>query len=893
MNPLLEQFLQEARENLKFIEQNLEDLGNGDDELLNSIFRAAHTLKGGSGIVGFEAVKNITHKAEDLLDSLRSKKLEYKSSMLDALYDAFDEVLNLIEAAEESSDVVDADEETEKRIVDYLSKQMGEDSAVEQEWSAPIRLCENLEDILKFKTLNLNSIDGKIPFEKTVLNESNFSEERLYLLFFDLDSDCMMFGNDPIYALSLLDEKVLSISSTFSKDSGKDILTNFEDEEGLNLHLQLVALVNASYEEIEEALYNFLDDMIFHPFDISSYISFEACDFDIEFIKDLSKKAKELLKNGDLDNLKDVLTDSISLMNSDSKQALILNRVINILDYIYENDLPKLIEFFNNLAGIDDSKDEIKEVAKTTTEQTAENQATDENTQSSETKPEENLEFSDLDKDVAMGLLLQQREQLQANSDNETLQRVKAISEKCFIALGVAFDSYNSSDELLSKLSEVLDSKDSTTKTEPAQTEKENTKVTKETPVKAKVVKPEVKKDIIGKVVKINQESIDNLMSVVGELLVAKNSLPYLADNVFGLEPESIKRAILEKYSFIDRLTNQLQDLIMSMRMLPISYVFDRYPKLVREISKKLNKKVKLSQEGGDTKLDKNMIEMLADPLIHIVRNSLDHGVEEPQVRKESGKSETGLILMKAYPQSDKVIIEIHDDGKGIDSQRVINKVLEKNLMDIDRIEQLTEDEKLNLIFLPGLSTVDEISEFSGRGVGMDVVKKSIESFGGDVYLKSQPGRGTQLVMSIPVSLAVSTLLHVSMDGLHYGFPMDSVNETVKIDVNEITYLNNEPFVYIRGQVIPLIMIKDMLQTKDITNEPLSIVVLDVKDNTIAIVVNELLGQLDVVQKPLEGMLSTHPLLSGTALLGNGQIIMIFDPVGILELSDDIKLDKI
>jgi len=313
----------------------------------------------------------------------------------------------------------------------------------------------------------------------------------------------------------------------------------------------------------------------------------------------------------------------------------------------------------------------------------------------------------------------------------------------------------------------------------------------------------------------------------------------------------------------------------------------------VREISKKLDKKVKLTQEGGETKLDKNMIEMLADPLIHIIRNSLDHGIEIPSVRREAGKDENGEILMRAYPQSDKVIIEIQDDGKGIDAQRVINKVLEKNLMEVEKIEQLSESEKLNLIFLPGLSTVEEISEYSGRGVGMDVVKKSIESFGGSVSLSSELGKGTKLTMAIPVSLAVTTLLHISMNSLHYGFPMDSVNETVKIEKDEITYLNNEPFVYIRGQVIPLIMIKEILNLEKLKNAPLSIVVLNVKENLIAIVVNELLGQLDVVQKPLEGMLKHHPLISGTALLGNGQIIMIFDPIGILEFSEEIKIDKL
>ncbi len=399
-------------------------------------------------------------------------------------------------------------------------------------------------------------------------------------------------------------------------------------------------------------------------------------------------------------------------------------------------------------------------------------------------------------------------------------------------------------------------------------------------------------KDVIGKVVKVDQESIDMLMSVVGELLVAKNSLPYLAESVNRLDSESIRRAILEKYSFVSRLTNQLQDLIMSMRMLPISYVFDRYPKLVRDISKKLDKQVKLIQEGGETRLDKNMIEMLADPLVHIVRNSLDHGIEPPSERKSKGKDEVGTITMKAYPQSDKVIIEIIDDGKGIDTNRVVNKVLEKGLLSPEKIEAMSEQEKVELVMMPGLSTAETITEFSGRGVGMDVVKKSIEGFGGSIEIKSILGVGTTIKLSIPVSLAVTTLLHVLMKGTHYGLPMEYVSETVKIDRNEITYLHNEPFIYIREHVIPLLYIEKMLEgLKD--SEPLSIVVLNIKGNQLAVAVNELLGQLDVVQKPLEGILSNHPLISGTAILGNGQIIMALDPYGLLSLCETLKAKEI
>jgi two-component system chemotaxis sensor kinase CheA len=203
----------------------------------------------------------------------------------------------------------------------------------------------------------------------------------------------------------------------------------------------------------------------------------------------------------------------------------------------------------------------------------------------------------------------------------------------------------------------------------------------------------------------------------------------------------------------------------------------------------------------------------------------------------------------------------------------------------------MSDDEKAALVMLPGLSTAETISEYSGRGVGMDVVRKSIEGFGGNIRIKTIPNQGTTIYLSIPVSLAVTSLLHVTMSGVHYGFPMDSVSETVKIEHSQIEYLQNEPFIYLRGEVIPLLFAKNMLDEDALENKALPVVVLNIKGNLLAVVVNELLGQLDVVQKPLEGILEQHPIFSGTALLGNGQIIMAIDPIGILGISAVIKSD--
>jgi len=906
MDPLLEQFLSEARENLAFIDQNVEEIGGDDPELLNSVFRAAHTLKGGSGIVGFEAVKNITHHAEDLLDMLRGGKLEFASGMTDALFDAFDEVMNLVEAAEESGDIVDADEETVERIVKELTKQMGKEDEVEVAWAVPYLPAEDEQAVINTPLKTLSGVDSiKIPFVNVQVDEAFVQENNFYAIVFDVDDSCMVYGNDPVYTLSLLGDKVLGTYSCMSDDNAKSVLSGTEDEDGLLLKSNIVAYVYATFEEIEDSLFNFIDEIQLLPLDIQTLlcVSNGESGHQIDSLKELMSIADDF----DLATITDEVRDSLELIGSQTIQAAQLRRFLNIVGFISDADTTKLNSFFANLY-----KGEVYSVAQEV-EQT-ETVAVEEVTQEKE-KVEEpaekvtsSIEVTEELRATAEIIIEQQYKALSYVETEDDLQRVITMLSKVSKFISGMPSSFESRDAVVNFLETHLNVSVTPTPTvtpKAVETKIEPT-IRKEAPkveVVAKEEKKEVvkstkkivpkkeesKKAVVGKTVKIDQESIDSLMNVVGELLVAKNSLPYLADNVVTMTHDVIKREIMEKYIFINRLSEQLQDLIMGMRMLPISYVFDRYPKLVRDIAKKLGKKVTLNMSGGDTKLDKNMIEMLADPMIHIMRNSLDHGIETPDVREQKGKSSNGTVTLKAYAQSDRIIIEIIDDGAGINTERVASKVLEKGLMTPEQIDALNENERAELVLLPGLSTAEEITEYSGRGVGMDVVKKSIENFGGSISISTKANQGTVITLAIPMSLAVTSLLHIQMNEIHYGIPMDSVSETVKLEHDKIEYLHNEPFVYIRGEVIPLLFIKSMYNDTLNQEEPLSIVVLNIKDNLLAVVVNDFLGQLDVVQKPLVGIMEGHPLFSGTALLGNGQIIMAIDPLGLLSISQKLK----
>ena len=296
----------------------------------------------------------------------------------------------------------------------------------------------------------------------------------------------------------------------------------------------------------------------------------------------------------------------------------------------------------------------------------------------------------------------------------------------------------------------------------------------------------------------------------------------------------------------------------------------------MRDISRKLGKKIEYKEYGGETKLDKMMIEKLADPMVHIIRNALDHGLETEEERIAAGKPPVGTLTVGARSEGDRVIIEIKDDGRGIDVDKVVNKALEKRLIDPEQIDRMSEEEKLGLIFLPGLSTKDEISDLSGRGVGADAVKATVEELGGKVVVSSQKGQGTSVQLLLPVSVALTNVFQVRMGGQNYAISMEHIVETEKVARDEIRTASHQPIIELRGEVLPLVRFKQLLKRDDF-NDTESVLILNTPSGKIAFVVDEFVGQLDVVQKPLSGPLAAHPFINGVALLGDGSPLFILN----------------
>lgn len=384
------------------------------------------------------------------------------------------------------------------------------------------------------------------------------------------------------------------------------------------------------------------------------------------------------------------------------------------------------------------------------------------------------------------------------------------------------------------------------------------------------------------KVLKVDQGKIDRLMNLIGEMVVSKNALPYLAqraENQFGVR--ELSREIKAQYTVINRIAEEMQDAIMQVRMMPVSAVFQRFSRLVRDISRKLGKEVELILEGEETEADKNIIESLADPLIHIVRNSLDHGLELPDIRRACGKSAKGTLTIRASQDADRVFIEIIDDGKGIDPTIIKKKALEKGLIDEATLEQISDQDAIHLVFAPGFSTAEEVSDLSGRGVGMDVVKSAVEKVHGALQLESEVGKGTIIRISLPLSMAVTKVMIVESDRQIFGVPMDHVVETVRISSNAIHMLKQNMTTLFRGRVLPLKPLNGLLNLlaapKANSENELAVLVVRVGSDVVGLIVDDFSETLDVIQKPLGSILSGLSVYSGSALMGDGTVLMVLN----------------
>ena len=392
--------------------------------------------------------------------------------------------------------------------------------------------------------------------------------------------------------------------------------------------------------------------------------------------------------------------------------------------------------------------------------------------------------------------------------------------------------------------------------------------------------------------IRVDVKRLDHLMNLIGELVLAKNRLIKINDDVEErYEGEEFLEELNQVVSIVSLVTTDLQIAVMKTRMLPVGKVFNKFPRMIRDLTRELNKKIELVISGEDTELDKSIVEEIGDPLVHIIRNSCDHGVEMPEDRIAKGKAETGTITLKAYNEGNQIVIQIDDDGKGLDAEMLKNKSLEKGLITEKEADVMSDKEAFALIFKPGFSTAAAVTNVSGRGVGMDVVKTNIEKLNGIIDIDSEIGVGTSMKLKIPLTLAIIQALLVGVQEEHYAIPLASVLETVRISKDEIYTVEGRSVMRLRDDVLSLVHIGDIFEVERIldASEHAYVVVLGLGTSKLGLIVDTLVGQEEIVIKSLGEYLKGIEGIAGATIRGDGGVTLIVDVVALMQMAKGVK----
>ena len=394
--------------------------------------------------------------------------------------------------------------------------------------------------------------------------------------------------------------------------------------------------------------------------------------------------------------------------------------------------------------------------------------------------------------------------------------------------------------------------------------------------------------------IRVEVKRLDHLMNLIGELVLGKNRLLKIYDDVEErYEGEKFLEELNQVVSSLSLVTTDIQLAVMKTRMLPIAKVFNKFPRMIRDLSRELGKQIDLEISGEETELDKSIVEEIGDPLVHIIRNSCDHGIEDPETRKAMGKPEKGLVQLKAYNEGNHIVVEIVDDGKGLDADMLKAKSIEKGIITEREADAMSEKEAFGLIFKPGFSTAAKVTNVSGRGVGMDVVKTNIEKLNGIIDIESEVGKGTVMKLKIPLTLAIIQSLLVGTQEEFYAIPLASVLETVRVPIDDIYTIDGKNVLRLRDEVLSLVRLSDVFGVKKVFDggDHTYVVIIGVAEAKLGIIVDTLVGQEEIVIKSMGDYLQNIPGIAGATIRGDGRVTLIIDVGAMMEMAKDIKVN--
>jgi len=905
MNPLLEQFLSEAREFLQGIGEKLMQLEQAPDDagLMIELFRLVHTLKGNSGLFEFPEMTRVLHAGEDLMDAVRNGRVAYSQGLADQLLDAMDFVGLLCDEIE-SAGRIDASRAADSASLAGALRALIALHAVEDA-AGTAEDSQSAADVSPPATptpaqLSLAEIPEAVRLDAYL---RAMDGDAVHWVAYTPVEECFFQGDDPFFTARQTPDIL------WGRIVPREPWPPLAELDAYRCVLEFQLLTAAPREELAEHYRYVPDQVCIVAVDPWFVVIPQGDPNGGPVYEDFVADALQHLEAGDLAALKQAALTMLHLSNPGLWLSSALRWLLLLLDSVPDNHvaLRSLIESLRTLTPPD-------WVTLSASPAEAGSAAQDARaiTPLHSVNPFRPLSEDDA---TALATIFAAQRQILMLDDHPAWQpgRLKAaagVLANCCKATG----DWTAQGEIEKALQQALATGSSAHLLawlaahdggQPPAAAVPSSRV--EVPV-AKAAKPVAAVDPAParspapvtedeapkfnrraedattgpKSLKVDQSKIDLLMNLIGEMVVSKNALPYLAQRAeeqFGVR--ELAREIKAQYAVINRIAEEMQGAIMQVRMMPVSFVFQRFPRLVRDLSRKLGKEVQLVLEGEETEADKNIIESLADPLIHIVRNSLDHGLETPDVRRAAGKPASGTLTIRAIQEGDQVLIEIIDDGKGIDPAVIKRKAYEKGVIDEATLERISDRDAVNLVFAAGFSTAEVVSDLSGRGVGMDVVRTAVEKVNGTILLESEVGKGTRIRISLPLSMAVTNVMIVESDQQIFGVPMDHVVETVRIPRSAIRTIKHSKTIVLRGSIVPLKALNAMLglaaEPQANADDEMAVLVVRVSGEAVGLIVDDFHETLDIIQKPLNGVLSGLAAYSGSALMGDGSVLMVLN----------------
>ena len=801
MTQFLQTFYEESFEGLDIMESELLnlDVGAADEETINTIFRAAHSIKGGSGTFGLIAVAEYTHVMETLLDEMRDGRRQVTQESIDVLLRSVDVLRGMLTALRDEEDLDSQSIGDSQKELDALLASSGDTHA---------------------------AIESTV----TTATESQASEEKItgWRISFNPHINMLKTGNDTVRMLRELGE--LGEMELTASVENVPVLTELDPEEShMSWNIQLTG--NVKEEQVRE-IFEWVDD---------------ECDLDVQPIR--TQPEKTAAENNPTLNI-EVLEASFNAIAPQSDKL-----VARFYDELFEHH-PAVKPLFRNTTQ---DKQQTKLLAAL------------------------KLVVANLRNPAALKSALfdmgKRHEGYGAQPGHYAAVRDTLLSVMAEVAGDAWTHEVNTAwTDALNIIAETMIGAYTDDKQpEAVPTEERRTSTDRRSGDRRKSSSESAS-------IRVSIDKVDELINTVGELVITQSMLGQFGE-AEEFTPEHIEK-LRDGLGQLERYTRELQESVMRIRMLPISFVFQRFPRLVHDLSGKLNKQIELKMSGEGTELDKTVMEKIGDPLVHLVRNSIDHGIEMPDVRRESGKSEMGVVHLNAYHQGGNIVIEITDDGAGLNREKILNKAIKSGL--VSENDQLTEEQIDDLVFHPGLSTADEVSDISGRGVGMDVVRKNIRSLGGAVDVRSTPGKGSTFSIRLPLTLAILDGQLVTVGEETYIVPLVSIVESIQVKQADVNLINGRGEVYkLREEYIPVVRLYHMFgnvpQSKTLDDGLL--VVVEAEGQKMALYVDDLQGQQQVVIKSLETNFKKVEGISGATILGDGTVALILDISGLVLLN--------